>query len=219
MWHLRYFQTISKSNQSEMPYHFPLSSLSPFITLFFFLLHSHLQRDVINAEAAPRTPVLTAECFIHFKYLGEAREKNIHSLLSQRSELYAQAYHKITSLQWVNGRRCLFVPSKNVNNRNEAALEFDLEAQTQFTTGTADDELPPPPVVILGGMAQSISSWAHHLPMLSKERDIFLCEYLGSGLGFCHPEFDGQFGGADDLGSSQVCKFEFNCVYFDHIPF
>ena len=46
------------------------------------------------------------------------------------------------------------------------------------------------PIVVLGGMAQSTPSWERHLPTLSKERDIFIYEYLGSGLGYRHPEIN-----------------------------
>ena len=97
---------------------------------------------------------------------------------------------QVVSPHWINGRRCLLVPSKNTDNRNEVSIEninlyrYDHDANSQNPNPS---KLPP--IVILGGMAQSISSWEHHLPMLSKDRDIFVYEYLGSGLGYRHPEF------------------------------
>jgi len=44
----------------------------------------------------------------------------------------------------------------------------------------------PPPIIILGGMAQYIESWQPHFIDLSRERDVLMIEYVGSGLGHGH---------------------------------
>ena len=70
---------------------------------------------------------------------------------------------------------------------------------------------PPPPLLLLGGMAQSVRSWEPHLPSLSAERDVLVCECLGQGpdqgsWGTCDPRDGGGDGAmtldrhAEDLG-------------------
>lgn len=41
---------------------------------------------------------------------------------------------------------------------------------------------PLPPIVMLGGMAQTIESLQHHFQEFSRERDLLVYEYLGQGL-------------------------------------
>jgi len=76
------------------------------------------------------------------------------------------------SMRLVNGRRCVLIPSRKRENRNEFESDGDISV--------------PPPIVILGGMAQYIESWQHHFHDLSRERDLLMIEYLGSGLGYEH---------------------------------
>ena len=91
-------------------------------------------------------------------------------------------------------------------------MNFQVEGESQIPS-TATQKLPLPPIIILGGMAQSISSWEHHLPILSKDRDIFLYEYLGSGLGYSHPEFHNQYERINDLLISEVCTHIYLHLY------
>ena len=63
--------------------------------------------------------------------------------------------------EYVGGQRVLWTPS--------AASE-----------GEGLDQ-PNPTMVILGGMAQSIASWEHHVPALSKSRSVLLYEARGQG--------------------------------------
>jgi len=55
---------------------------------------------------------------------------------------------------YVNGRRCLILPGKKTNHV---------------------------PLVLLGGTAQTIDSWNHHLMYLSADRDVMVYECLGQG--------------------------------------
>ena len=99
--------------------------------------------------------------------------------------------------KWIQGRRCLFVPSRNERNRNKVSF-FLQENDCDKNDDDNDDDDDCynhsllPPIVILGGMAQSIPSWQHHLPTLSKDRDILVYEYLGSGLGYRHPDLSNE---------------------------
>lgn len=115
--------------------------------------------------------------------------------IPSKSILQLQTNHYETKIKWVNGRRCLFVPSRNSSKRNEISSDF-LGLDNAFIAANEDTSssftLPLPPILILGGMSQSISSWDHHLTTLSKDRDVFIIEYLGSGLGYRHPDYQTQ---------------------------
>jgi pimeloyl-ACP methyl ester carboxylesterase len=114
-------------------------------------------------------------------------------------QLYSYSYQN--EPQWIDERRCLLVPSRKEINRNKVSTDFilkynddDNDKEKEMAKQSQMDDLPLPPIVILGGMAQSISSWEHHLPTLSRERDVFVYEYLGSGLGYRHPQHPHQHG-------------------------
>ena len=92
------------------------------------------------------------------------------------------------TITWINGRRCLFIPSRNKIHLNKLVASSSRMEEEEELNSEKLYRVSLPPIVILGGMAQSISSWEHHLPTLSKDRDIFIYEYLGSGLGYRHPE-------------------------------
>lgn len=77
------------------------------------------------------------------------------------------------TIRTMNGRRCLFIPCQNEQNRNDG-IDRGLQ--------------PPPPLVILGGMSQNIEGWQHHFGELSKERDVLMYEYLGSGRGIVYEQ-------------------------------
>jgi len=72
------------------------------------------------------------------------------------------------ALKLVCGRRCLFIPSRKVQREIDGI----------------SPEPDPIPLVILGGMAQSIESWQHHFAEFSRERDVLMFEYLGQGLAY-----------------------------------
>ena len=61
-----------------------------------------------------------------------------------------------SELLYVAGRRCLLVQAQK-------------------------DTLYPP-IILMGGMAQTISSWEHHLPSLSRNRQVLIYECIGQGL-------------------------------------
>ena len=42
-------------------------------------------------------------------------------------------------------------------------------------------DIPLPPLVLIGGTAQTVHSWEHHLPALSLDRDVLVYECLGQG--------------------------------------
>ena len=62
------------------------------------------------------------------------------------------------SIQNIAGRRCLVAPCRNPSSK-----------------GTNN------PLVIIGGTAQTIASWEHQVPGLSKDRDVLVYECLGQG--------------------------------------
>jgi pimeloyl-ACP methyl ester carboxylesterase len=67
-----------------------------------------------------------------------------------------------SNVKYVAGRRCMVVPSTG--------------------TWSTDGAKRPPPIVLLGGMAQTISSWEHHMPGLSQKRPVLVYEGIGQGL-------------------------------------
>lgn len=173
-----------------------LRRYQPFLIIFHLFLVFHLNYRSILATAR------TSQ--IHFVNVPSSSYLRIHKLhegttpsptkvvIQQptRATHQLQVYkEKKMLLQWINGRRCLFVPSNNISKRNEVAVGlFDRDDFPTKGEDNQQDKLPP--IIVIGGMAQSISSWEHHLPTLSKERDIFLYEYLGSGLGCRHPDMN-----------------------------
>ena len=56
------------------------------------------------------------------------------------------------TMHLVHGRRCLLIPSRKVEHRN-------TNLNTSHQSKEGNDIQPPPPIVILGGMAQCIESW------------------------------------------------------------
>lgn len=79
------------------------------------------------------------------------------------------------TMHLVHGRRCLLIPSRKVEHRN-------TNLNTSHQSKEGNDIQPPPPIVILGGMAQCIESWQHHFQDFSRERDVLMYEYCGSGM-------------------------------------
>jgi pimeloyl-ACP methyl ester carboxylesterase len=55
-----------------------------------------------------------------------------------------------------------------------------IRGQRCLLVGPAQEELHPT-LVLLSGMAQSLKSWDHHLPSLSKNRKVIIYECLGQG--------------------------------------
>lgn len=72
-------------------------------------------------------------------------------------------------IEYVAGQRCLWTPQKTPQASS---------ASVASTKSTNDN---PPPVVILGGMAQSIASWEHHVPSFAQSRSVLLYECRGQG--------------------------------------
>ena len=64
-------------------------------------------------------------------------------------------------IRYIAGRRALILHPSNDNRNNNIQH--------------------PPPLVVLGGMAQSISSWEFHLPYLAKQRSVLIYEGIGQG--------------------------------------
>lgn len=71
------------------------------------------------------------------------------------------------SIEYVAGQRCLWTPAQKPSSN--------------------------PPLVVLGGMAQSIASWEHHVPALSKDRDVLLYEARGQGPPRMNVPLEDQF--------------------------
>ena len=68
------------------------------------------------------------------------------------------AQQNLPSIKYIAGRRCLVAPCRNSSSK-----------------GTNN------PLVIIGGTAQTIASWEHQVPGLSKDRDVLVYECLGQG--------------------------------------
>jgi hypothetical protein len=89
--------------------------------------------------------------------------------------------------QWINGRRLIFIPSRkrrlSQNQIDTKKIPGNSETNDNEELQKAKNVASLPPIVILGGMAQCIESWQHHFNDFSRERDIYMYEYLGSGLG------------------------------------
>ena len=64
----------------------------------------------------------------------------------------------LPSIKFIAGRRCLFAPCRNSSSKGKNN-----------------------PLVIIGGTAQTIASWEHQVPGLSKDRDVLVYECLGQG--------------------------------------
>jgi pimeloyl-ACP methyl ester carboxylesterase len=77
--------------------------------------------------------------------------------------------------------------SNNNNNYNNPSFYYPNPAEkpnptiVQIIPATQNDIYPP--VILLGGIAQTKSSWDHHLTSLSKNRKVIVYECLGQGLG------------------------------------
>eukprot|EP00566_Odontella_aurita_P019693 CAMPEP_0113532812 /NCGR_PEP_ID=MMETSP0015_2-20120614/4263_1 /TAXON_ID=2838 /ORGANISM="Odontella" /LENGTH=298 /DNA_ID=CAMNT_0000431807 /DNA_START=330 /DNA_END=1226 /DNA_ORIENTATION=+ /assembly_acc=CAM_ASM_000160 len=63
-------------------------------------------------------------------------------------------------------RRCFLAPARSVPGEREGC------------NGTA---VCSPPLIVMGGMAQSVEAYEHHLPSLSTNRDVLVYECLGQG--------------------------------------
>uniref|UniRef100_A0A7S2U7U3 AB hydrolase-1 domain-containing protein n=1 Tax=Attheya septentrionalis TaxID=420275 RepID=A0A7S2U7U3_9STRA len=61
-------------------------------------------------------------------------------------------------ISYFAGHRCLLVPARHPH----------------------DDSVTP--LALMGGMAQTIESWEHHIPSLSKNRDLLIFECRGQGI-------------------------------------
>jgi len=72
------------------------------------------------------------------------------------------AHGASTAIRYICGRRCKYTSCSNSNSNSSNALD-------------------PVPLVVIGGMSQSIESWEHHLSALSKNRDVLVYECLGQG--------------------------------------
>ena len=73
-------------------------------------------------------------------------------------------------IQYINGRRCLLSPAIGRNK--------------------ASDSPSSTPLILIGGTAQTITSWEHHVQSLSRNRDVLVYECLGQGP--CPPHLDVQ---------------------------
>lgn len=72
-----------------------------------------------------------------------------------------------------NGRRCRIIKATMTGGR--------LNVGDGDDSNTDGEPRAPPPLVLVGGMSQSLTSWDHHIPTLSRTRDVILYECLGQG--------------------------------------
>ena len=95
-----------------------------------------------------------------------------------------------SSVVIIVGVECLVVVNKNSNNNNNNnnpsfyypnPENSNSPTIIQIIPATQNDIYPP--LILLGGIAQTKSSWDHHLTSLTKNRKVILYECLGQGLG------------------------------------
>lgn len=117
-----------------------------------------------NAFVSPATG-RAGPCRSHHSF----KKRNQWNAHNQRPRLKAshlfssrRASHPIREeIRYIAGRRALLLHPSPSDERN-----------------SSNDH---PPLVILGGMAQSIASWEFHLPYLSQKRSVLIYEALGQG--------------------------------------
>jgi hypothetical protein len=135
------------------------------------VVHSADNKALAFLAKASQLSGMVAKKEARIKAEAEAKKKEQERIMAGIKDLPCDVPFPGASMMLINGRRCLLIPSKKKENRNEVQNS---------------DNSPPPPIVILGGMAQYIESWQHHFNDLSRERDVLMYEYLGSGLGYEH---------------------------------
>ena len=97
-----------------------------------------------------------------------------------------------SSVVIIVGVECLVVVNKNSsnnnnNNNNNPSFYYPNPENSnsptivQIIPATQNDIYPP--LILLGGIAQTKSSWDHHLTSLTKNRKVIIYECLGQGLG------------------------------------
>lgn len=119
-------------------------------------------RRAVDVRVRSRRPQ-TQDMITHHMHhkMDQRRSQLLRSshLFSSRNAASAAPIRE--AIRYIAGRRALLLhppPSDETNDNNAN-----------------------PPLVILGGMAQSIASWEFHLPYLSKHRSVLIYEALGQG--------------------------------------
>lgn len=74
-------------------------------------------------------------------------------------------------------------PTSSSSPTSEIRLAQGRRCRVVPAAVTGDEMIMHPPLVLLGGMAQSLSAWDHQLPFLSRNRQVVIYECLGQGPG------------------------------------
>jgi pimeloyl-ACP methyl ester carboxylesterase len=90
-------------------------------------------------------------------------------LLSSSKLLFSTSPFKVPTHTFIAGRRCLIVPSPSPSASSS------------------------PPLLLIGGTAQSTASWVAHTPALSKDRHLVLYEGRGQGPQSKSADYDDDF--------------------------
>mmetsp|Transcript_19414 Transcript_19414/g.27441 ORF Transcript_19414/g.27441 Transcript_19414/m.27441 type:complete len:358 (+) Transcript_19414:181-1254(+) len=88
------------------------------------------------------------------------------------------------TISYIEGQRCLFLPrGSSVRSANK------------------DNEIKPtpPPLILLGGMAQTIASWEINGRALSRDRDVLIYECIGQGQPYPTVESENRNNNGDEL--------------------
>ena len=111
--------------------------------------------------------VVVVESFTPSSSLSKKRISNNPRIETDCFHLYERSTAVVTAatatpqseeIRYIAGRRALLLHPKSAN----PAVDY-------------------PPLIILGGMAQSIASWEFHLPHFAKDRSVLIYECLGQG--------------------------------------
>ena len=140
----------------------------PYLAIIFFICSSFISGTT---------------CFIQMRSrsnIAKIKRTQNGMMMSFQLDLPCNLPIQGATIQLVHGRRCIFIPSRKPEHRNSNVY---TDIQTDSRPDNIDSIPPSPPIVVLSGMAQCIESWQHHLSALSKDRDVFMFEYCGSGRG------------------------------------
>jgi hypothetical protein len=128
-----------------------------------------------SRSLAANVSTLQSSCRPRLSHRRVLSVRSLRTLQMTTEDLPCELPIRDATMHLVHGRRCLLIPSRKLEHRN-------TNLNTSYQSKEGNDIQPPPPIVILGGMAQCIESWQHHFQDFSRERDVLMYEYCGSGM-------------------------------------
>ena len=96
----------------------------------------------------------------------------------KRSSLRLHASSSQIEIRRINGRRCLFSPARDTISQQPQRQKLDDDISIDLSENYSSIKYP---LILIGGTAQTITSWEHHIGQLSRNRDVLVYECLGQG--------------------------------------